>query len=97
MCHQKTFSKANITSYRKQAKRRQYNQKRKIESRKQQNVASCFTFILFAVLSVCNQTGQGCNQCSHTADIDAQQKLFVVIRKLREQNGRRHITDNLAG
>ena len=44
-----------------------------------------------------DQTGQGCDQRTHTANVDAQQQLSVIIRKLAQQNGRGHIADDLAG
>ena len=43
------------------------------------------------------QAGKGCDQRTHTADIHTQQQLPVILRKLAQQNGRRHIADKLAG
>jgi hypothetical protein len=64
------------------AERCQYNQKSEIEGRKQQNIVACFAFVLLGILSECNQAGKRRNQCAYSADVDTQQKLFVVIRKL---------------
>lgn len=60
----------------------QYDKERKVKSRKQQDIVACFSLILLAVLPECDQAGEGCDQRAYAANIDTQQELFVVIRKL---------------
>ena len=64
------------------AERCQYDQKSEIEGWKQQNIVACFALVLLGILSECDQAGKRRNQCAYSANIDTQQKLFVVIRKL---------------
>lgn len=79
------------------AEHSQYNQKSEIEGRKQQNIVSRFAFVVLGILPECNQAGKGRNQCTYSANVDTQQKLFVVIRKLGQQDRRGNIADDLTG
>ena len=68
-----------------------------IEYGEQSDIMTAFVLILVGVFPEGDQTGKGCNQSAHTADIDTQQQLPIVFCKLGQQDGRRHIADNLAG
>lgn len=50
-----------------------------------------------SVLPEGDQTGKGGDQSAGAADIDAHQKLGVIVCELAEQNGRGDIADELAG
>ena len=78
-------------------KQRQNDQKCEVKGRKQQNVVNSFAFVLLGKFPEGNQTGQGCNQRTHAADVHAQKQIPVVFRELGEQNGRWDIADHLAG
>ena len=42
--------------------------------------------VLLAVLPECNQAGKGCDQRAYATDIDTQQKMLVILRKLGQQD-----------
>ena len=44
-----------------------------------------------------DQAGQGGDQRARAADVHAYQQSGIILRKLRQQNGRGHIADALAG
>ena len=76
---------------------RQNNQKHKVKGGKQQDIVTGFAPVVFAVFPEGNEAGQRRNQCAHATDIDAQQQVLVIGRKLGKENCRRHIADHLTG
>ena len=55
------------------------------------------SFLLLGVFPEGDQAGKRGDQRAYTANVHAQQKLLVVGGKLRKQDRRRHIADDLAG
>ena len=75
----------------------QDQEKCKIESRKQGDVVTGLAFVLFAVFPKGDQTGKRGDQGTYAADVDTQQKLLVIVRKLGQQDRGGNIADELAG
>ena len=79
------------------AEQRQDNEKCEIKGGKQQDVIAGFSFVVLGVFPEGNQTGQGGNQRAHATDVDAQEKMLVIVCKLGQQDRRGDIADDLAG
>ena len=75
----------------------QNDEKCEIEGGKQQNIVAVLALIMLAVFPKGDQTGKGRDQRTHTADVDTQQKLLVVVCELGKQDCGGYITDDLAG
>ena len=56
-----------------------------------------FSAIVCRVFAESNQAGQGCDKGSRTADVNAHQKVAVVLAEAGKKNGRGNVTDDLAG
>ena len=52
---------------------------------------------MLCIFAESDQTCQGSDQRTCTADIDAEKQFSVIVRKLRKQNGAGYVTDDLTG
>lgn len=83
--------------FEKEHKSRKNDQKCKIEKGEHSHVIACFSRIVLHVLAEGNKARQRGDEGSHTADVDANQKIGIVLRELGKQNGRGNVTDALTG
>jgi len=80
-----------------QHKAGEQKEKAEVESGKFADIPSGLAGIVADVFPECDQAGKGCNEGSHTADVDTEEKIRVILCKLGEKNGGRNIADELAG
>ena len=76
---------------------RQDGEKSEVDRRKQEYVGFCFLGIIFRKFAEGDQAGKRRNECADAADIDAHEQITVIFGKLREQNRRGNVGNELAG
>ena len=71
------------------------NEEGKVEGGKHADIILGLSGVVLHVFAEGDQAGQGGDQGTHTTDVDTHQKVGVVFGKLRKQNGRGNVTDDL--
>ena len=77
--------------------RKQYGHKSEIDCGKQDNILLGLLRVVLLVLGEGDETCQGSNEGSQTADIDCRKQACVVCGKVGQKYGARHVTDALTG
>ena len=92
-----TFSLSQKKKLHKAANEKQQRKHTKVEGRENQEILLGLAGIVFGKLTERDQARKRRDQRTRTADIDTEKQFPVIFRKLRKQNGRRNVADDLAG